>query len=438
MNALPEILEPRLALPTHVRYHVLAWLCVATAIAYIDRGCIAVASEVISADLGLSDKEMGTLMSAFFMTYALFQLPTGWLGHVWGTRKALPFFSLAWSTATAVAALATGLPTLLAARLALGAAESGIFPCAASSLGKWFPSTRRAWVSGILGSFMGIGGALGAYLTGLLLTVMDWRWMLALYAVPGLLWAAWFYIWFRDRPQDHSAVNQAELDLITDQEPVAIEINAPTPWAALFASPVLWWINGQQFFRAASYAFYVTWFPKFLQKTYGVDVLEAGTMTSLPHWAALVGSLGGGLMADWVLVRTGSRRLSRQGVAGVSLAASAVLVVLAYPLANVWLFVLVICASSLCSALAGPAAYAVTIDVGGKQVAPAFSIMNMSGNVGAILFAQAVPYLVEYSGSWDLVLFFFAGMYLLAALCWLFIDPNRSIVAPPDPSPSRS
>ena len=85
--------------------------------------------------------------------------------------------------------------------LGMGAAEAGIFPCATGTLARWFPSTRRAMVSGILGSFMGIGGALGAALTGWLLDWMDWRWMFLLYAVPGVLWAAWFAYWFRNRPR---------------------------------------------------------------------------------------------------------------------------------------------------------------------------------------------------------------------------------------------
>src|SRR5438093_12423618 len=102
------------------------------------------AVDPIRAELELSKNDMGLIMSAFFAAYALFQLPTGWLGHLWGTRRALPFFSALWSAFTGMCALTTGYWSILFARFGLGGAEAGIFPCAAASISKWFPSARRA------------------------------------------------------------------------------------------------------------------------------------------------------------------------------------------------------------------------------------------------------------------------------------------------------
>src|SRR5262249_17737946 len=157
-------------------------------IAYIDRGCISVAADDIRRDLNLSADEMGWLFSAFFLTYAVFQIPTAALGHKWGSRLALSAYAVLWSVATAIGALAMGLPLLMVSRLGMGAAEAGMIPCGASTIATWFPSTRRAWASGVFGSFMGIGGALGAGLTGMLLErQVSWQWVFILYAVPGLL-----------------------------------------------------------------------------------------------------------------------------------------------------------------------------------------------------------------------------------------------------------
>src|SRR6516164_7530102 len=155
--------------PSYVRYIVLTALCVATTIAYIDRGCLGVAADDIRRDLDLNPKQLGWLLSSFFLTYAVFQIPTAALGHAKGSRWALTVYSGVWSVATGIGALATNLPVLLVSRLGMGMAEAGMIPCAASTIAQWFPSTRRAWASGMLGSFMGIGGALGSALTGLLL-----------------------------------------------------------------------------------------------------------------------------------------------------------------------------------------------------------------------------------------------------------------------------
>jgi MFS family permease len=114
-------------------------------------------------------------------------------------------------------------------------------------------------------------------------------------------------------------------------------------------------------------------------------------------------------------------------VSVVSQLGCALLIVWAYFIHDPWLAVLVIAAGSLCSAFAGPAAYTITIDMGGKHVAPVFSTMNMAGNIGAAVFPFLVPPLVAVTGSWDLVLFLFAGIYVAAALCWMPFNPEGTI-----------
>ena len=189
--------------PTRVRYAVLGWLCAATTIAYVDRGSVSVAEAEVRADLGLTTRDMGWLMGGFFVTYALFQVPAARLVQRWGTRRSLPLFAAAWSVATALCAAPGGFAGLLAARLLMGAAEAGIFPAAAAALGRWFPGGRRAGASGILAAFMGVGGAVGAALSGAALGVMPWQAMFLLYALPGLVWAAGFWVWFRT-PRPHT------------------------------------------------------------------------------------------------------------------------------------------------------------------------------------------------------------------------------------------
>jgi ACS family glucarate transporter-like MFS transporter len=314
----------------------------------------------------------------------------------------------------------------------MGAAQAGIFSCSTSSIAQWFPGTRRAVASGALASFMSVGGAVGAILTGLLLDQISWRWLFFLFALPGVVWAAWFFLWFRDRPQDHRAVSAGELALIRPSAPHPIqdpvdESREPTPWGLIFTSSAMWWICGQQFFRAAGYIFFTSWFATFLKETRGVTTAQAGILNSLPLWGVVLGSLAGGAASDWLLVHTGSRQLSRQGLAVLSQLACALFIFLAYPIENAWLAVLVISAGSFFAAMAGPCAYTVTIDMGGKHIPTVFSMMNMSGNLGAMVFPLLVPWLVRLAGNWGLVLFVFAGVYLAAGACWLPINPNRTV-----------
>src|SRR5439155_19194292 len=118
--------------------------------------------------------------------------------------------------ATVLFGLAGSLPLILAARLGMGAAQAGMLSCATSSLSRWYPATQRALTTGVIGSALSVGGAIGAALTGICVPWLGWRWLFVLYALPGLLWAVWFLFWFRDDPQDHPGVNAAELGFIGD------------------------------------------------------------------------------------------------------------------------------------------------------------------------------------------------------------------------------
>ena len=114
--------------PTHIRHLVLAALCVITTINYIQRNSFAGAETTIRADLELSRNDTGDAMSAFFLTYALCQVPSGWLAQRWGGRRTLTLYAAGWSIVMALTAAATNLPALLGTRWAMGALQAGIFP----------------------------------------------------------------------------------------------------------------------------------------------------------------------------------------------------------------------------------------------------------------------------------------------------------------------
>ena len=97
----------------------------------------------------------------------------------------------------------------------------------------------------------------------------------------------------------------------------------PTPWLGILSSPAMWWICAQQFFRAAGYIFFASWFPTYLQKVHGVTPSESGVLASLPLLAVVGGSLVGGAVSDRVLARTGSRAWARKGLAAEPLTSTA-------------------------------------------------------------------------------------------------------------------
>lgn len=425
--------SPANAAPTKTRFVVLAGLCAAAALSYVSRNAIAVAESTVRADLGLTKEQSGWLMSAFFISYSVCQIPGAWVGQRFGARRALPAFAIVWSIATAATALG-GFVNLLAMRVVKGISQAGLFPICTGVVAKWFPKTGQAFATGALGSFMSAGGALGAALTGWLVVEIGWRWMFVLYSLPGLLWAAWFWGWFRETPREHSSVNEAERQLVVSGRPLSPnggggEKSKATsmPWLQLITSPAMWCICGQQFFRAAGYMFFTSWFATYLQEARGVTILKSGFLTMLPLLAVVVGSVSGGVISDAVLKRTGSRRLARQGVAVVSLGLCAALTLSAYFFADALAAVLIISAGSFFAAVAGPCGYTITIDMGGEHVPTVNSVMNMTGNFGAMLFPLAVPLLLGKEQNWNVVLVSFGALYLGSALCWLLLKPEGSV-----------
>jgi len=431
--------------PTRARFMVLKLLCLVAAVAYISRNAISVPAKLIQEELDISLTQMGWVMSAFFWSYALSQIPSGWVGHVWGTRRSLTAFAVLWSIATALTGMVTGFWMLICVRLVFGISQAGIFPCCASTISKWLPKARRGIASGLLGSFMSIGSAFGAFSIGILLSGihydgvaipgMSWRTIMYLCAVPGFVWAFCFYYWFRDRPEEHRGVNSAELEIIREGEVKAAdektvsgqdEHGEPTPWGQILTSFSMWMICGQQFFRAAGTIFYMTWFPVYLQKARGITIASSGVWTSFPLISFVVGNFLGGVVVDWVLQRTGSRRWSRQGVAIVAMLGCSLCTLAAYFVKEMNLAMALITISMFFAGLGGACGYTVTIDKGGQHVAPIFGMMNMAGNLGAALLPVVVGALFE-AAYYKPVLVLMAGIYISAALCWMLLNPNGTV-----------
>src|SRR5262245_26314778 len=319
--------------PSRVRYIVLVGLCLAAAIAYVHRACFGVAESTIRGELGLTVKQMGWAMGLFFWTYALFQIPTGILVDRWGPRKSLLLFGMAGALTMAFAGLASagqallpalmaGFVILVASRVLMGIAQAGLFPASTRCFAYWFPVRQRGLATGSLQASMQAGSVIAMALTGWVIAQMHWSLMFFVFAVPGVVWSLWFFWWFRDRPAEHPSLNDAERDLLKlpPDAHADLESRAPTPWLRLFTRPKLIWLCSQQFFRAAAFAFWMTWCPTFLQKVYLMTPAQSGLLTAFPTLGLVLGTFSGGLLADRVLRATGSKRWSRQGVAMITAA----------------------------------------------------------------------------------------------------------------------
>lgn len=431
--------------PTCVRFAVLAMLALLAMTAYLTRACIAAANTTIQRELGLASEQMGDILSAFWIGYLVFQIPGGWLGTRYGNRLALPLFSALSSAAIAWTGLAISAAGLWASRVGLGLAQAGMIPCAAKVISDWYPEARRGAASAVFGSSLSLGAVLASGLTAVLIPVIGWRPVFLLYALLGILWTAGFALWFRDRPEDHPRTNIAEQHLIRGPAPKSDASRGEIPtaehgqsrstdrlWLTMLTSSSLWLICAQSFFRSFGYVFFVTWFPAYLEKGYGVQVSGAGAMTMVPLAAVVVGTLVGGGAVDALLSRTGSKWVSRSATSAVALSLCA-----AATLAAAWArsplsAVLVISCGAFFSGFGNPAAWAATMDIGGRHTSVVFGVMNTAGVIAGIVCPKVLGHLFAHiertAGDWNLVLYLFAANYFAGALSWVMLDPERSAV----------
>jgi ACS family glucarate transporter-like MFS transporter len=430
-------LAGRVVRATGVRWGVLALTTAMAVILYLDRVCMSVAGPRIAEELGRLDKrEMGLVHGSFFFAYALMQIPGGWLGDRFGARLMLPACVLAWSLFTGLTALATGLVTLIAARLLFGAAQAGAYPTAARVNSVWMPLATRGLASSIISLGGRAGGTLAPVLTAwLILAFAGWRPVFWAYALVGVGWAAFFAWWFRETPAAHPACNEAEVELIRGGGTSTTAGPAQgLPWAAACRSPGLWLQCLTQFTGNIPWTFLITFAPAFLREEYGVDETRSGELASLPLLAGMVGCFLGGLATD-LLVRHLGLRWGRalMGIASKLLAAVGLL--LAVAAGDPILATLALMFMSLTMDTGLGATWAYFQDAGGRYVGTLLGWANMFGNLGSFVSPILLGWLAEEYG-WAPALSLYAGLFLASAACWLGIDARVPII--PEPGPGES
>jgi MFS family permease len=195
--------------PTAARRTLLWYSASLAALLYLDRVCISQSQSAISTELGLTKNAMGTIMSAFALSYLIFEVPGGWLGDRVGPRAVITRIVVWWSAFTMATGLATGFWSLASVRFMFGMGEAGCFPNLTKAFSNWFRGEDRTRAQSLMWLAARWGGALAPLLVVAALDVMSWRQSFYAFGAVGFVWAWFFFRWFRDRPADHPGVNAA-------------------------------------------------------------------------------------------------------------------------------------------------------------------------------------------------------------------------------------
>ena len=406
---------------SRARHVVLGLTLLLAAIVYLDRVCISTAAVAIRADLGLSDLQMGWIFSAFTLAYAVFEVPSGYLADRYGARLTLARIVVAWSVLTAATGATTGFVSLLIVRFLFGVGEAGAFPSVARAYGRWLPPHQRARAFGLTVMAGLVGAAVGQPLTVALMRLVSWRWVFPIFGAVGLVWAAVWYAWFRDDPHRHPAVNAAELRAIGNTPESA---HGAVPWRRLLGNPSLLALCFMYMGAIYGWYFYLTWLPQYLLRARGFDLKQVGWLSALPLLGIAGGVVAGGLASDALVPRLGARRGRRlPGLVGLPLAAVAVLV--AVGTASPVTAALALSAAAALAALGVAPAWAMCIEIGGSHAGVASRGDEYIWQSRGALSPVVVGYCLQRWQAWDAPLVSVAVCYLLAAVCWSRVDPER-------------
>jgi MFS family permease len=414
--------------PTHARYWVIVFAITLAVITYIDRVCISKAAPLIQRDLGLTKEQMGYAFAAFGWAYALFEIPGGWLGDIIGPRKVLMRVVLMWSAFTAATGWAWSLMPLVVFRFLFGMGEAGCFPNLTKAFTIWLPLVERVRAQGIMWLSARWGGAFTPLLVAWVLSFVSWRWAFVLFGGIGVVWAIFFYRWFRDNPHDHPSVSKEELALLVDAEKNAAT-HGPIPWGKFVASRTVWLLWAQYFCMSYGWYFYITWMPTYLNESFPqLTEMQRTLLNCIPLLFGGIGSIFCGLISGPIARRIANIARTRRMMGVLGLTGAAIMLLIATRFKNPLFAVLAVGMASFCNDLAMPGAWGACMDVGGRFAGSLSGSMNMMGNAGGALAPMVVPFVLKATHeNWNANFWMFAAVYFLGALCWLFIDPVRPL-----------
>jgi ACS family glucarate transporter-like MFS transporter len=393
-------------------------------ITYLDRVCLAVAGPRMQAALNIGPVMWGWITGVFTLSYAAFEIPSGFLGDKFGPRRLLTRIVLWWSLFTSLTGMVSNVNILLLVRFCFGMGEAGAYPNTGIAIARWFPPSKRttAWGFGTMSGQ--IGGALAPLLVVPIQMRYGWRASFYVFGILGVIWSAIWYAWFRDSPR--------EMPGVTAEELAETEIIPPAhhslPFAQGIRSANLWGVM----LMAAGYAytlyFFQSWFPTYLVK--GRGFTEAGLLlASLPFIIAAPANLLGGFLSD-ALVRRFGLKWGRSSLGSAALAAAAVLLT-AGMLTHARLPSLLFLSFAYGAiTLQQTSVMGICLDIGGSYSGAVTGAMNTAAFTAAFISSVAYGYIAKAHG-YDAPFIPMIALLTIGSLIWLKIDASKKVITEP-------
>jgi ACS family glucarate transporter-like MFS transporter len=399
--------------PGRVRFGVVGFAVSLGMLSYIQRVAISQAARPMSVDLHLDKQQMGAVLGAFGLAYALCEIPMGLYGDSKGPRRVLTQIVLAWSLFTALTGAVWSFTSLWVVRFLFGAGEAGCFPNLNRMLSQWLPRDERVRMQALMWASTRWGGAITPPLAMLGIALCGWRWSFLAFALLGVVWCVTFLHGYRDDPATHPRVNAAELALI--HEAHEFVSGGDTTVLQVLRRPQVILLAVQYSCWAYIWYFFVTWMPTYIIEALGQSPAAAAGYAMMPLLCGGFGALASGLLPLW---------MPRRAIAmGAYLVVLALLLVLPHVHAAAPA-IAILAAISFAGDFTVPISWNASIEFGRRYTATVSATMNMCANfAGFIAPVIGGALLAHHHDGWALMMQVMAGFALLGAISWIFLDP---------------
>jgi ACS family glucarate transporter-like MFS transporter len=414
---------------TRVRWILIGWIFVLSAVGYLDRVNISIAGGAIMRDFHFSKVQFGVIQSFFVGAYALFQAPAGRLADRMGPRNILVLAVIWWgvftSFITIVPVFAFAFAAIIAIRFGLGVGEAVMYPAANKIVAAWIPSVERGRANGFIFAGVGFGAGVTPPLIANIMSRYGWHasfWFSSLVGLAaGLIW----YALGRDTPGEHPWVGKPELALIEAGLPAPEAVpKARLSWGEIFSNKDVVIVTLSYFTYGYAAFIFFAWFYIYLSDVRGVDLKRSGWLTTLPFIAMALGSLLGGWLSDAITKARGKRQ-GRCLLAAAAIGLAAVLIALGTRIADTNTAVLYLAAGAGALYLSQSSFWSVSADIGKKSAGSVSGVMNMGAQTGSAITATLTPYIGGHFG-WNASFLVAAGLCACGAVAWLFVNPIES------------
>jgi MFS transporter, ACS family, D-galactonate transporter len=408
----------------NVRWYMISLVSLGVMITTLDRSNLAVVAASLMKEFGLTQLQVGILLSAFAWSYAIAQIPVGLLLDKIGVKWVMRVTTLLWAAATFMTAIVSGMGLIILSRVILGLAEGPTFPSGAKSIGYWFPKKERGRAHAIIDGSARLSNAIGVPIVAYAATEWGWRGGFWVTGILSLVYGIVFWIWYRD-PKESKLLSESEKKYLAENgaliasEPSSSSLNG---LGFVLRQKKVWGLTIGYACYTYTYYLFITWLPGYLTTQMHMTILKSGIFTVIPWLIATIADLTiAGWLLDYLISKGYDSVKVRKTVLVTSMGLGLTVIGAAFttdPVIAITFLSISLAALSISAATAWTIPALVTTP---DTVATVGGVMNFLANAMGVVAPIVTGYIAGSTGTFSIAFIVSGVLLAIGILCYIFM-----------------